>query len=448
MTSQTEHRAPVTSLPPGPRLPMMVQTILFGRYRHWLMPRLRRAYGDTFLVRIAPQSRKLVMIADTDDIRRVFAGDPTTFHAGEGNEILGPLMGPHSVLLLDEGDHLTIRKQLMPAFNGAALRGYRDLVADITREQLAGWPVGIERPLHPLTQALTLEVICQVVFGVTDEQRLARMRPLVDRVVSVNPLVLFGSFYPKLRAYGPWRRHLEAQERLDDLLYAEIAERRTAPGLADRSDVLSRLLSNADNELSDEELRDQLITLLLAGHETTATSLAWTLHELAREPETLAKAQAAADSGDDDYLEAVAKEALRLHPVIYEVARKLTVPTEVGGYLLPAGATVMPGIGLVQSDPAHYPDPERFSPERFIGEHPATNTWIPFGGGGRRCLGAGFSLMESVVVLREVLTRYDVTTSRPRREPAKARNITLTPKRGARVRLQPRQLLITGADPT
>lgn len=435
MASPTQTREPIaTTLPPGPRWPFPVQTFLFGGWRHRVLPRWRRRYGDVFLIRIAPRSRKIVLLARPEHIREVFAGPVTTFHAGEGNAILGPLMGPHSLLLIDEDDHARVRRQLMPAFNGAALRGYRDLVTEITREHLASWPVGREVPSHRLTQRLTLDVICRVVFGVTDQQQLKRMLPQVDRVVSIGPIVMLGGFYEGLRRHGPWRRHLEAQAQLDDLLYAEIAQRRAARGLAERTDVLSRLLASDDGGLSDEALRDQLVTLLLAGHETTATSLAWTLHELARDPETLRRAQHAADAGDDDYLEAVAKEALRLHPVIYEVARKLTAPAEVGGYRLPAGVTVMPGIGLVQSDPEHFADPHTFRPERFLGSQPAPNTWIPFGGGARRCIGAGFSLMESVVVLGELLRRFDVR-AKAGPEATAARNVTLTPAKRARVEL-------------
>ncbi|MPZ59697.1 MAG: cytochrome P450 [Propionibacteriales bacterium] len=429
-----------TSLPPGPPWPMVVQTFLFGGYRHRWLPTLRRRYGDAVLLRIAPRSRRMVLLARPEHIREVFSGSSTTFHAGEGNAILGPLMGPHSVLLLDEDDHLKVRRQLMPAFNGAALRGYRDLVAGITREQVGGWPVGRHAPIHPRMQAITLEVILRVVFGVTDRARLAALRPLVERVVSVSPLIMVAGFYPPLRNYGPWRRHLEVQERMDDLLYAEIAERRTADSLADRHDVLSRLLTTPESSLTDEELRDQLVTLLLAGHETTATGLAWAFHELARNPAVLASAQRVADERDDAYLGAVAKEALRLHPVIYETARVLTEPAEVAGYRLPAGVTVMPVIGLVHSDEEHHPRPREFRPERFLDpDPPSSHTWFPFGGGVRRCLGAGFSLMESEVILREVLTRFDVRAGTSRPEALKARNVTLAPRRGARVMLTPRR---------
>ncbi len=426
-------KPPIDTLPPGPRLPVAAQTVLFGKYRHRFLPAMRRRYGDVFTLRIAPHSRRLVMLSRPEDFRTVFTGQPTTFHAGEGNGLLAPVMGQHSVLLLDEAAHLRVRQLLMPAFNGAALRGYQDLVANIARDQVARWPQGKPFRLHDRMSALTLEVILQVVFGVSDERRLADLRPVVSKVVTISPVVMIGWFYPRLQHIWPWRTFADVQRGFDRLLYAEIAERRRAD-LTDRDDVLSRLLKVSDeSSLTDAELRDNLVTLLLAGHETTATALAWAIHELVRRPELLRRAQQAADDGDDAYLEAVVKEAMRLRPVIYEVARRLAAPVEVAGYRLPAGVTVMPAIGLVQSDAEHYPAPDEFDPARFIGAQPPANTWIPFGGGVRRCLGAGFSLMEAAAILGEMLRRYDIRPDRPRPEHAKGRNITLAPARGTTV---------------
>jgi cytochrome P450 len=289
--------------------------------------------------------------------------------------------------------------------------------------------------------ALTLEIILQVVFGVTDTARLAALRPLVRQVASVGTFTMMGLFDRRLRGIGPWRRFGEGLRALDALLYAEIAQRRAADDLAERDDVLSRLLRIDDegDRLTDAELRDQLVTLLLAGHETTATTLAWMLHELARRPAALRRAQRAADERDEEYLTAVAKEALRLRPVVYEVARKLTEPVVVGGHRIPAGAVVAPTIGLVQADPDNHPEPDAFRPERFLAGQPAPNTWIPFGGGARRCLGAGFSQLEAAVVLGEVLRRFDVAPDRRRREHRRAHNITLVPSRGARILVTPRR---------
>ncbi len=442
VTTPTLPKTVDAALPPGPTWPVVVQTLLFGQYRPRLLPLLRRRYGDIFTVRMAPRNRRLIVLARPADIRTVFTGPASVFHAGEGNVILGPIMGQHSVLLVDEDTHVRVRRLLMPAFHGAALRGYQQVVADLAEAEVDRWPSGRPFASHDRMHALTLEVILQVVFGVTDETRLAAMRPLVRRVVDIGPLVLLGWFYPKLQGFGPWRKYLAVQEELDRLLYAEIAQRRGATDLADRGDVLSRLLRVGAEEgadaLTDAELRDQLVTLLLAGHETTATTLAWACHDLARDPAQLRAAQRAADEGDDEYLTAVVKESLRLHPVIYEVARRLTAPVEVGGYQLPAGVTVLPGIGLVQADERNHIHPKEFRPERFLAGQPAANTWIPFGGGVRRCLGAGFAQMEAIVVLRAILTRFDLRAENPRPESTKARNITQVPAGGARIMVRPR----------
>ncbi|HEX2904210.1 MAG TPA: cytochrome P450 [Jatrophihabitans sp.] len=435
---ETRNRAGALSYPPGPKLPVIAQSLLFGRYRHRWLPLLQRRYGDTFALRIAPHRRRLVLVSRPEDIRAVFSGSTEVFHAGEGNGILAPVMGPHSVLLLDEAEHLRIRRLLLPAFHGPSVRGYRDLMARISSEQVHDWPRDVAFRSHERTSALTLEIIMRVVFGVTDDARLAELRPIVRHIVHITPLIMIGWFYPRLRRYGPWRRFADQCRQLDRLLYAEIDRRRHAADVATRTDVLSRLLRAGDGGLTDAELRDNLITLLLAGHETTATALAWSLHELARNPDVQRRAQRAADTGDEDYLQAVAKETLRLHPIIFEVARQLTEPVELGGYLLPAGAVAMPAVGLVQLDPRHHDTPARFDPERFLDRQPAASTWIPFGGGTRRCLGAGFSLLESTVVLSEVLRRFDIEAVHRRPEPPKPRNVTLYPGRGGTVRLRPR----------
>ena len=275
-----------------------------------------------------------------------------------------------------------------------------------------------------------------MVFGVGDERRLAELRPLVNKTVNISPAVLLGWGYPVLQRFGPWKDTVDNQRQLDRVMYAEIAERRRAPDLAERSDVLSQLLQvgcDDSDRLSDPELRDQLVTLLLAGHETTATALSWTLHELGRDQAQLVKAQAAADVGDDDYLEAVMKEAMRLHPVIPMVVRLLMQPATIGGYDLPRGATVGPSIIISHSREDNFDAPDTFRPERFLDGHVAANTWIPFSGGVRRCIGAGFSLMEGVAVLRQVLTTYDIAVPQGSHDFPKVRNITSVPARGARI---------------
>jgi cytochrome P450 family 135 len=394
-----------------------------------------RRYGDVFTVRVVPGGRPLVLFTRPEQAKEIFAGDPEVFHAGKGNAILGPIMGEHSLLLQDSGEHKRARALLMPAFNGHALRGYRGLVDEVARDEVARWWPGEEFRSLDRMNALTLEVILRVVFGVTDEGRLARLRPCVNRTVNISPAVLLGWGYPFLQRFGPWKRTADNAYRLDELMYVEIRERRTATDLDRRSDVLSKLIRAGDDRgrLTDEELRDQLVTLLLAGHETTASALSWALYELGRDRAQLARAREAANTGDEDHLEAVLKESMRLHPVIPMVVRTLMRPATVGGWELPAGATVGPSILIAHRRADNHPDPERFDPTRFLGQNPPVNTWIPFGGGVRRCIGAGFSLMEGVAVLRAILTAYDVTavaSDRPQ-----VRNITSVPRLGSRIRV-------------
>jgi cytochrome P450 len=426
-------------LPPGPGWPVLLQSIALMRFRHRFHPYLHKKYGDVFTIRLIPGGRPLVMFTRPEHAKEIFAGDPEVFHAGKGNSILGPIMGEHSLLLQDSGAHKRARKLLMPAFNGQALRGYQSLVTELARAEVGRWRPGTELRSLDRMNALTLEVILRVVFGVTDESRLRQLRPRVNATVDVSPAVLLGWGYPWLQRFGVWKRTVENQYDLDRLMYAEIRERRAAADLPDRTDVLSRLIlvgADEDDALDDTELRDQLVTLLLAGHETTASALAWALYEVGRDPALLRRCQQAADDGDDELLDAVMKESMRLHPIIPMVVRTLMKPATIGGYDIPAGATVGPSIVMTHQKPDNHPDPWAFRPERFLGQNPPTNTWIPFGGGVRRCIGAGFSLMEGVAVLREVFAAYDVTAVGD--DEPKVRNITSVPRRGARIRVTPR----------
>ena len=432
-------------LPPGPKLPWIVQTIALMRARATFVPAMHRRYGDLFTLRLPPGGRRLVFVNRPEHIKDVFAGDPKSFHAGEGNAILGPVMGEHSVLLTDEDVHMRARKLLMPAFNGSALRSYESLIASLAEREVDSWESGQTLVTLDRMNALTLEIIMQVVFGVTDDERLDQLRPLVNRTVNIGPLILLGWAYPKLQKRRPWSSYLDNQTALNEVLYAEIAERRRATDLEQRNDVLSRLLlvgadDDADHEpLGDAELRDQLVTLLLAGHETTASALSWTIHELAMNPAVQHRAHTAADTGDLKYLEAVLKEGMRVHPIIDQVARMLTEDTTVAGHRLPAGTTVTPSIRLAHLRDQNHPAPQEFRPERFLEKEVAPNTWLPFGGGVRRCIGAGFSLMEGTAVLREILQRYELTMTERKPERTKIRNITCVPKDKARVVLTERR---------
>jgi len=427
---------PAWQLPAGPKWPAIVQSFFMLRYRHIAHPWLWRKYGDTFTVRLLPSARPMVFFTRPEHIRDIFAGDPKVFHAGHANAILAPIMGRESVLLLDELEHSRSRRLLMPAFTARALKEYGAMVRQVAVDEVEAWQTGATFTSLPRMNALTLEVILRVVFGVTDEERLARLRPAVAAVLDIPPIVILGWGHPTLLRFGPWKRMVENQYALDALIFEEIADRRGDPGLADRRDVLSRLLlaGGDDDALTDSELRDQLVTLLLAGHETTATSLSWAMYELGRDQALLARAQQAADEGDDDYLEALLKETMRVHPVLPAVNRTLMAPARVGDLDLPAGVIVAPSIIISHQRDESFPEHERFDPERFLGENPPpANSWIPFGGGVRRCLGAGFSLMEGVHVLRELLVRYGVEAVGS--DKPKTRNIVSIPAHGGRVKV-------------
>ena len=298
--------------------------------------------------------------------------------------------------------------------------------------------MGRDFPVAPKMGQITLEVILRTVIGASDPDRLAALRAIMPRLLSLGPWSSLAIARPQLQHRLPWRYLRRRIEAADALLYAEIAERRADPRLAERTDTLAMLVRAADEDgrqMSDVELRDQLITLLAAGHDTTATGLSWALERLTRHPDVLADAVAAADRGDDEYLDALAKETLRIRPVVYDVGRVLTADVEVAGYRLPAGTTVVPCIGLVHACPAVYDHPERFDPRRMIGATLSPTTWLPFGGGNRRCLGANLAMAEMRIVLAEVLRRVELATTTAAGERQRVRGVVLTPHRGARIQL-------------
>jgi cytochrome P450 len=425
---QTLGAAPSGShLPPGPRTPRLIQTRLLWGGADRYLAHLQRRYGRIFTIRAFPWGTAVV-VNDTDLVKQVFTGDPAVFHAGDGNSMLAPVLGLRSVLVLDEDEHLQARKRLLPPFHGEAVRRYGDVIERIVAEEVQRWP--LERPfaLHPRMRAITLEVILQAVIGVTDATRLRALRDLLPRTAALGPGIMVMWAVPALEHVGPWRRYRRTVADANSVLREEIAARRRDPRLEEREDVLSLLVRAGETD--DEELRDQIMTLLLAGHETTTTGLAWAFERLLRNPEVLARAK----EGDDAYLDAVVAETLRVRPVIPAVLRQLQAPIELGGFSVPAGVTIMPAITLVHSDPDRYPEPERFMPERFLENGKATTyTWIPFGGGRRRCLGAAFASLEMRIALRTILARATLRADRARDEKVRNHHITLVPARGARV---------------
>jgi cytochrome P450 len=287
---------------------------------------------------------------------------------------------------------------------------------------------------------ITLEVILRTVIGASDPARLAELRAIMPRLLNVGTFATLAIVRPELQRRRPWRGVRRRIEEADRLLYAEIAECRADPRLAERTDVLAMLVRATDEggrSLSDRELRDQLMTLLVAGHDTTATGLSWAMERLIRHPSVLAKAQHAAEAGDaagDEYLDAVAKETLRIRPVVFDVGRVLKAPVELAGHQLPAGVMVVPGIGLVHANSELYPDADRFDPDRMLGAALSPTTWFPFGGGNRRCLGATFAMVEMRVVLREILRRVELAPTSAPGERQRVKHVILVPGRGARIR--------------
>jgi cytochrome P450 family 135 len=430
-------RPAVRGLPPGPRMGRALQTAIWSRRAQWMLEQCRARFGPIFTLDIAYEGT-WVVLADPAAVKQVFTGDPRVFHAGEGNQILKPVLGENSVLVLDEKPHMSQRRLLLPPFHGERMKGYRDRMAAIAAREIESWPLGSPYRLRPRMQAATLEIILETVFGVHGGERMDRLRSalrefldMTTNPLALAPTILFGP--DRIRRVPVFRRRID---RVDELLHREIEERRAAADLGERDDVLSMLVEarhEDDQPMSEAEIRDELLTLLVAGHETTATALSWAIERLVRHPEKLERLREEVLAGEDAYLTATIQETLRLRPVIVLVARRLTEPVEIGGYELPAGITVTPCVHLIHRDPAAYPEPERFLPERFLDGPPGTYTWIPFGGGVRRCLGAAFAQFEMAVVLEELVRRRRIRPARPASERPFRRAITETPRRNAEV---------------
>ena len=423
------------ALPPGPRLPVSVQTAAWVGRPWEFMERCAARYGDTFTMRLAGEP-PWVMVSHPDAVKAIFTGPPELLHAGEGNRILLPMVGVNSVLLLDDEAHREQRRLLMPPFRGNHLASYTETMIAVAQAEIARWPRGKPMRLHPRMQALTLEVILRAVFGLCEGERLDQLRAELVRTLRI----LSGKARQALLVIGPRRVGAASTHKLlskvDRLLYAEIAQRRRVDRLDDRGDVLSILLQarhEDDRPLSDVETRDELITLLVAGHETTATALAWAVERLVRHPDYQARLADEIHAGEYQFCDAVVKETLRLRPVVSRVARRLKAPMEIGGVQLPAGVTVVPSIYLMHRRPDIYPDPKRFRPERFLEQRAGTYTWIPFGGGIRRCLGAAFAEYEMRVVLGTLFGGCTVQPTKRRPEPVRRRGVIHTPGRGATV---------------
>jgi cytochrome P450 len=429
------------ALPPRPDLSRFQMNVGFMLTPTRFLDSCHRRMGDYFTLRPAAD-RTLVITADPEAVKQVFSGDPNLLHAGAGNIVLAPLLGSGSVLLLDGPEHLRHRRMMLPPFHGERMRAYGETIADVAERRIARWPHGRAFPALPEMQAITLEVIMRAVFGFDDAARREAiggpLRRLLDSTANRWRVVLLALTSGRTGPRSPWTRFAEARREADALLYAEIARRRANPDAGGGDDIFSLLLAARDEDgepLTDAELRDELVTLLVAGHETTATALAWALERLARTPAVLERLVDEERGGDDAYLEAVIKETLRLRPVVPAVVRKLQAPMTFGGWDLPAGVHIAPSIYLLHRRPDLYPDPLAFRPERFLGDDaPGTYAWIPFGGGIRRCVGASFAQFEMKVVLRSLLRSVGLRAANGRRtEGVTRRAVTFAPTRGARI---------------
>lgn len=433
-------------LPPGPRMPDTAQSVRWLLGSAAFLDQCRARYGDMFTLRLVPKAaagpgagrrrRPWVFLSDPAHIRQVFAADPRVVRTGDTNRFLEPLVGPRSILVSDEPGHRRQRALMMPPLHGERLRACAALMSDVAAAEVARWPAGKPFPLWPRMQAITLEVIIRAVFGLRDQRAAAALGGMLNRMTDPRWLLsrsLLASAATPAQTAGATRRLTAPVEAV---IRAEIARHRDEGNRDD--DILSLLLRAAYDDgspMSDEELRDTLMTLLIAGHESTATALAWAFELLLRHPDTVARLRE--DPGD--YAGAVAAETLRLRPVVPFVLRVLAEPMELGGYPLPAGTWLAPCAYLTGRRGDVYPEPLRFRPERFLEDPPSAAAWLPFGGGVRRCLGASFAQLEMRCVLGAVTARADLRPARPEPEPIRARFITLAPKHGTRVVLTGRR---------
>ncbi len=435
----------MSELPPGPSAPPLLQSIGWWTRPIAALERNRARYGKRFTIRLLG-TPPFVMLSDPDEVKELMTAPPEVLHPGEGARILEPVVGANSVILLDEGAHLEQRKLMLPAFHGEKMQRLTGLMAEVAEREAASWPRDVPISLHRRLQALTLEVILRAVFGLDPGPRLDGLRERLTAILELGarPVGVLPQLQRDLGPLTPYRRFARLRDEADALIFELIDERR-AQAADERDDVLTMLLAarhEADGSpMSPQELRDELMTLLVAGHETTASQLAWAFERLVRTPAVLRRLVEAIDGDDgDDYVLATIQEALRRRPVLPNTAPRLVKqPVEIGGWRYPPGVCVVANAYLVHHDPDVYPDPYAFRPERFLDSPPGTYTWIPFGGGRRRCLGASFALVEMKVVLRAVLAHAELEAAVDAPERSRRRAITLSPGQGARVVLRDRR---------
>jgi cytochrome P450 len=428
----------MATLPPGPRKPRALQTLDWMRAPLPLLEDCHRRYGDTFTLRLLRWG-DWVLLCDPDDVKRVFTGGDAVGVA-IANPLLRPVLGSRSVMLLEEPEHMTRRRLMLPSFHGEAVGADAAMMAGVARREVASWPVGEPFELWPRMQAVTQEVVMRAVFG----PEAAGLDQLRARLTALTEWMNTPSNLTKLALYGPdrlarSRGYREAMGPVEEAVLAEARLRRKRPDAAPMGVVTMLVQAHYEDGslLSEHDLRDELLTLLTDG--PTSTSLAWTFERLMRNPEKLERAREEVIAGGDGaYLDAVIKETLRMRPPVPVVTRRLLAPMTLGGYDLPAGTVVAPCVPLIHNDERHYPQADEFLPERFLGRKTPTYTWIPFGGGTRRCLAASYAEMEMKRVLSAVLATVDLQPVGERAEGMRKSAISFSPDRSARVIARPR----------
>jgi cytochrome P450 family 135 len=429
---------PRSALPPGPRGPAALNMVRLGARPLETLLGWHRRYGDLFTVRY-PVFGTGVYVADPQAIKELHTGDQSDLRAGEANAPLAIVLGARSVLVLDGAEHLRQRRLLLPPFQGSAVTAFRAVIREVAEREVAQWRPGDRFVMRERMRALTFEVIARAVFGVEQRERIERLREALVAVLDAQYVFLLPAALQRdLGRFSPGGRIARRLRAANALLYEEIGRRRGAPDLDERTDVLSLLLRARDEDgapMSDVELRDELMTMLLAGHETTATALAFAFDLLLRDPTVLARLrdELAAQDGGDAYLDAVVTETLRLRPIIDANQRRLTRPRVVAGWELPAGTSVYPAIAVVHRRADLYPEPDAFRPERFLDGRTESYAWLPFGGGIRRCIGAALAQAEMAEVIRAVVTRTELSARRPTTDAVVMRGITLVPRHGVPV---------------
>ncbi|MGO9760769.1 MAG: cytochrome P450 [Solirubrobacteraceae bacterium] len=426
------------TLPPGPRMPSFLQAAGWALRPLAFMDRCADRYGETFTLRVR-RSRPWVFLTNPEHVKQVFTTEPELLRAGarEANPLLGPLLGPRSVMLQDEPTHMTDRKRILPSFHGQRMQGYGEMMADVARREIDRWPLGEPFELWPRMQAISLEVVMRATFGDVDSERLELLRQrIVDLTNWVNSrrrLALLAAVGERSMTANP---NFRAVMRPVEELVLEEVRRRRASGERDQHDDILAMLERAPGEdggqMGDEKMRDELVTFLSDG--PTATSLAWAFERLLRHPDKLARVRAEVLAGDsEEYVEAVVKETLRLCPAVPVVMRRLTEPMQLGDYTIPADTIVAPCVYLMHRRADVYPQPRSFQPERFLGDAARTYTWIPFGGGVRRCVAVVFAQLEMKRVIQTVLSEVELRTAESRSEGAARSSVSFAPDGGATV---------------